>query len=250
MKLKRILCFALVAILCLSLCACRIDLDEIRETVGYIQPDGETIIKNGVEFRLFDKHLDIPLNTNYDATVYVCTPDVPLLAADYSTGDEFYPGFDGVFLSNSDAYYCRADRYDEVKRAFENAPEKATTYQYVYEDEMYYDRLAALTKEQAAVISKVIDEGTFTPLMHTYPEQDDYCIDIYACDDTGWVVFDKLTVSWDIDEESDTRTYWISKATENDWLYECLTVPAEYSETFNSTFGFVEEPKGDLEFDW
>ena len=121
MKLKRILCFALVSILCLSLCACRIDLDEIRETVGYIQPDGETIIKNGVEFRFFDENLDIPLNTNYDATVYVCTPDVPLLAADFSTGDEFFPSFDGVFLSDYETYYCRADNFDEAKQAFANA---------------------------------------------------------------------------------------------------------------------------------
>ncbi len=242
MKLKRILCFLLIAALCFALCGCRINLDERREQVAYLMENGGPIVRNGVEYLYFGEHLDIPLHSH----VYVCPPDMPLLAANGINSDIFYTSFDDVFLSDGEVYYCRADKFDEAKRVLENPPETFSRYLCFYGIAGWKYHHFYLTSEQTAAVAAAISEGETTvvntdlsiynqPAWYDY----DYYTSLTACDDTGWVSYDgELKVAWSKALDG-KRAYWVID--DRDVLCYQTEIPAKYTAVFDSIFTPVEE---------
>ncbi len=243
MKAKRILCFVLVVLLCFSLCGCRVDLDDLRERIAYIQPDGQTLVLNGAEYRLIDGEITEAVDVSYGKAIYVCPPDVPLLAAETS-GIEVYRSYDGVFLKSyygDEAYYCRSDRYEEVKQVLETAPADHTKYWCLYSDSEYNNKAFLLTKEQTASLDAAFAAGEFSLQDgdHSKWYEKEYDVSLWPCDDTGWVSYgEALTVAWDVEQNSGCDYMIVD---DNQFYDTYMLIPEEYAKELDSIFAPVVE---------
>ena len=72
---KRIFCLLTAIVLCFSLTACN-ELDEMRATHAIKQEDG-SILWNGHTYRALEEYYG-ECKIDYDKTVYVTDPEVPL----------------------------------------------------------------------------------------------------------------------------------------------------------------------------
>lgn len=212
----------LVLLMCLSLCSCK-ELDARRNHHVLMQEDG-TLLWKGYIYRplpLLDELRGFMLDTDYDSSLYITKPDVPVLLNLYFMECGGYSMGNGLLIRSYGGeaeYYCREDRYDELSSVIkEEAP--MTKYYYSYytdEKENYF-----LTEEQMDAIRATLYEyETVSPeLISTQ-----YAITVFACDEKEWFKQFYLNI------EYSTEAYYLILS--EGYFDEYIRVPEEYNSVF------------------
>lgn len=130
-----------VVLLAVTLCGCNA-LDEMRASHALLGEDG-SITLNGKTYKplppcdtfLPSVNITVPM-------VNVTEADVPLLLSDMLAVEYLAKCDDTAFLCHldTDTYYCRADRYDEVAEKINKGPVFTVyAYEYTYWDDELYE---------------------------------------------------------------------------------------------------------------
>ncbi len=199
-KILKISTLALViVIMCMSFCGCA-ELDDMKESHAVWTEKGnkDSITYNGKTYKLLENNElhDPQYNQNWDNTIYVTEPDVPVLLStdfgidlqlsadgsiisgyifdDYKTevqnpyGLPFYSEYGLSYVDGNGkmVYYCEESKFDEISKKIE-AGINYTGYGYEYwtyngEDEPYH--YTYLSDEDAKMIDKIIE--TVKPDQH------------------------------------------------------------------------------------
>lgn len=214
---RRITALLAVLALCALLCSCRVDVDELRAQHGVWDESGN-IVLNGAVYRPFIASDSLNPVVDFESTIYVTEPDIPLLLA-RSKGDVYSISVDCVFLEYSaHDYYCREDKYDEVQRLLADSP-TIDTFRYACYGSGGKVQSVVLNAEQAASLQSMLDtlewkagEAYEQPLL-----DDDYNhLMIWRCSADGWFT-----------EGNPIYVYWVSGKSE--YLLETQTMLDYYA---------------------
>ena len=172
-----------VVMMCLCLGGCS-ELDKMREQQAFFteKDNADAITYNGETYLKIDKFANLPdplYNSDYNSSIYVTNPDVPVLLSsslgdwlDISADGNFLYGYiytpfvteyNGVYESSVESLYVKAELYDtviaKIKEGIEY-PLYGYSY-YTYEEEDDYEgtlHYYYLNSDEIAAINKVIEE--------------------------------------------------------------------------------------------
>ncbi|MBR2406938.1 MAG: hypothetical protein IKB04_07890 [Clostridia bacterium] len=253
MKVKRIVALLLVTALCLGLCGCRVDVDELRAQHG-VWDDNGNIVLNGAVYKPLPACKALQPNILVDTyafpvpVYYVTEANVPLLAAE-EEGEEFAADEQQIFLQStfdeSEPLFCREDYFDRVVEQIEHGVTDLTyhyTYTKVNENGALEDVHYSLTDEQTAQFSQLLQQCTWTLADGTT----DISFDGASC-----VVFESRSAdSWFLGQSYHVN-YWpgeplrfcLEKPTSPYVLYYCEIDPA-WSDELTAIIQPVLEAEG------
>ena len=189
-KCKRWIAVVLVVMLCLPLCGCQSNLEDMRAAHAVWQEDG-SILWNGNVYRELP---NVPegLEYYYGETIYVTEADVPVLLSEMF-GQNFTVDSDGVLIHSwywkgDEAYFCREDEYTEILEYLLQEV-KLDTYFYTYWDQSsdnWLEKYYYLTDEQREWIEDLTATLTFTLMDEDFYldfEHDEYSVVLGKCDE-------------------------------------------------------------------
>lgn len=220
--LKRVLCIAALAAVCLSFASCQA-IDEMREQQAFWKDEEneKVIVFRGHEYYL------LPEDENFDADGhdytygYVTESDVPVLLSG-NMGYRMICSDDGTFIQvlNGGSFYCIDDRYNEMIKLFEN---------YKLDNFCYYDYIMN-DNHSYSIVKKLVDgkvKEALTKTLEGEYEKDDKGLglnspDIYLCDES--LLFMSGSSPYSLRIEKDTA--YVLTAHETN--YVSYRVPDEY----------------------
>lgn len=113
-KLKSLLSIFVTVILCFSLTGCNY-IDEMREAQIHYDNEGD-LVYNNTKYIILPPCEDFSPEHNYDKTLYITEPDLPVLLNDI-LGDAAYLTLNNQFIystGDNSSYYARIDIYESI----------------------------------------------------------------------------------------------------------------------------------------
>jgi len=225
-KMKRVICFIAVFVMCISLCGCGV-LDDIRESRGIYTAEGNIQLADGTQYAPLPSCKELsPFFTQYKE-LRVVESDVPLLLTSMM-GAYFDISDDDLFLSayinGESLYYCRTDLYESVLERIENGFTPEVYAYWCYDYTSGKNVPYTLTPAEQEAVNQVCDtqEPQVLPA-GTYMSWD-YGVFLYMC--SADLLFSKETVEICVVGNK----YYVVDETGADTIF--YSVPAELTATF------------------
>lgn len=184
---KRILTVCLAVMMLTSLCGCKI-LDEMRDEQAFLQEDGSIIWKGTTYLQLTSAMTEYLYPKLSEETLYVTTPDVPVLASPLELEFHGQPSKDGMLLqvytnAGELTYYCRKGDYDTLmKRLSGEFPADVVCFFYTaLEFGEYVERHYTLTPEQNSALKDTFENTEPKAASKVGTIQDGTSIYLYQC---------------------------------------------------------------------
>lgn len=157
-QFKYVLVLLLVVAQLFLLCGC-IPLDEMRENQAFFDENGD-ILWNGSTYKLLPSSELLLPEIDYETSVWVTQPDVPVLLSAVMADVWLSANKDGSILESmyEYQYYCREELYDSLCARMENFTPDLVCYSYDVFDEENYEfdtQYYVLSQEQCEVIELV-----------------------------------------------------------------------------------------------
>lgn len=231
--------FAAALLVC-SLCGCSY-LDELRANQATYDTDGNICWK-GSTYKLLNYSDSLYPEMDYDTSIYVTEPDIPVLLCEFLALDYLNPSTDGRFLETEEYnYYCREDVYEEISGRLQAdfEPEVICYFYDTYDEQTwdYEENIYTLTQEQVEAIELVVT--TVEPVSNSetgiYPSYD-YSVYIYECS------ADMLLQTCSTELAVFGEQYYLLVYTETDVLI--FTVPEGCNEIFDGIVSAYETAEG------
>lgn len=188
-RVKRILCLAVVLLLCFSLAGCK-ELDNARAHHAVLLDDG-TIRLNGNIYVPLPYAEDFNPPMDWSKTIAVTEPGIPVLLKDMFYTLYFSISEDGIIkdghlLGEYGTYYCLEKDYDALAARIEAGGQlSGMRYSYSHWDEKegaWEERTVHLTEEQVNTVKRVL--ATVEPLTAESVDGQ-YSVSLEWCSDDG-----------------------------------------------------------------